>query len=357
MMRARVPLWLAPLPIALVLLAVPLPAGLVEDVFATTWYPRWQRTATTLTNLVPLAAFDLLVVVAAAALVAAVRRGIVRTRGRRPAGRVIAVCVSVLLVAAWAYLWFLASWGLNYSRVPIEVRLAIDRASATPDAARRLAVRTVDELNHLHADAWRQAWPTRDAWRPVLATALAGTQRQLRSAWMPVPGRPKISLLQPYFRWAGIDGVTNPFLPEILVNADALPIEQPMIVAHEWGHLAGLAHEADASFAAWVLCQRTSVQSRYSAWLWITGHVLAAVPAPERRLLVARLEAGPRRDLAAIAARNAQIVPAVRVAAWTAYDRYLKSNAVREGVASYDAALTLVLASPDVIPAAAGRHD
>ncbi|NJS38443.1 MAG: DUF3810 domain-containing protein, partial [Rhodobacteraceae bacterium] len=60
-----------------------------------------------------------------------------------------------------------------------------------------------------------------------------------------------------------------------------------------------------------------------------------------------RLHAGPRRDLAAIAAREAHLVPAVRMVAWSTYDRYLKSNAVNEGLASYDAVLALILATPD----------
>jgi len=61
---------------------------------------------------------------------------------------------------------------------------------------------------------------------------------------------------------------------------------------------------------------------------------------------MAKLEAGPRRDLRDIAARYRQVVPAVRDAAWLAYDRYLKSNRVPEGIASYDDVLILILGGP-----------
>ena len=89
---------------------------------------------------------------------------------------------------------------------------------------------------------------------------------------------PKWSVLQPYFRWAGIDGVTNPFMPEVVINHDLLPMEWPFTVAHEWGHLAGLAHEAEASYAGWLTCQAGTDQTRYSAALWAFGHVFAASP-------------------------------------------------------------------------------
>ena len=82
-----------------------------------------------------------------------------------------------------------------------------------------------------------------------------------------MPGAPKWSLLQPYFRWAAIDGMTDPFLPEVIVNDDLLPMEWPVMVAHEWGHLAGLAHEAEASYFGWRMCQAGNEQTRYSASL------------------------------------------------------------------------------------------
>jgi hypothetical protein len=59
-----------------------------------------------------------------------------------------------------------------------------------------------------------------------------------------------------------------------------------------------------------------------------------------------RLAPGPLHDLRAIAARYERVVPAVRDAAWRTYDRYLKSNRVPEGVASYDEVLVLVIGAP-----------
>lgn len=329
--------------IAAAALAMPWPAGAVEWAFSDGVYPAWQRAATTATNALPFALFDVVLAGAVLALAMLSVRAWRRGEGGRWR-RARAALVTVLAVAASTYLWFLLAWGFNYQRVPIAVRVGLDRTRATPERLAAFADETVDELNRLHPLAHARPWPTDAALvetlRPGFHAALprVGVHRAI------VPGRPKWSLLQPYFRWAGIDGVTNPFTPEIVVNHDLLPMEWPFTVAHEWGHLAGLAHEAEASYAAWLSCDAGTEQTRYSARLWAFGHVFA-VSARERRMeLSSRLLPGPRSDLRAISSRTAQSVPVVRQVSWATYDRYLKSNRVSEGLSSYDAAIVLVLA-------------
>jgi hypothetical protein len=324
-------------------LALPWPPAAVEAVFSAGVYPWWQRTATTITNALPFAAFDVVLAGAVGTLVVttigAWRRG-AGGRGRRAVGAVL----TALTVVAATYLWFLCSWGFNYQRVPVAVRLGLDRARATPERLARFADETVEELNHLHPLAHARPWADPNA---LVAALRPGFRTALSQLGLPrdvVAGQPKWSVLQPYFRWAGIDGVTDPFLPEIVVNHDLLPVEWPFTVAHEWGHLAGLAHEAEASYAAWLSCQAADEQARYSARLWAFGHVFA-VSSRERQLeLSSRLQLGPISDLRAISRRTAQSVPVVRTVSWATYDRYLKSNRVSEGLTSYDAAITLVLA-------------
>ena len=157
---------------------------------------------------------------------------------------------------------------------------------------------------------------------------------------------------QPYFRWAGIDGVTNPFVPEVVVNADLLPMEWPFTLAHEWGHLAGLAHEAEASYAGWLTCQAGTDQTRYSAACGRSVTSSRRARASSRWSCCPRLGDGPRRDLRAIAMRTSSRVRVVQQVSWATYDRYLKSNRVAEGLASYDGAIVLILAS---LPES--RHD
>jgi hypothetical protein len=333
--------------VAAIAIAVPWPPSVVEAAFASGAYPAWQRAATSLTNRVPFAVFDLVIAGVLGGLIAAAIRGWRRGAGSRlrQAARSIA---AVAIVAAGVYLWFLLAWGLNYQRVPLATRLGLDRSRATPAAAARFTEDTIRELNRIRPIAQSQPWPERGDLPAVLGPAFAAALVDVRAPAGVVPGWPKRSMLQPYFRWAGVDGVTNPFVPEVVVNADLLPMEVPFTLAHEWGHLAGLAHEAEASYLGWLTCLRGNDQTRYSARLWIVAHALAALPRADQVRLIGGLDPGPRDDLRAIAARTARSVPVVRRVSWATYDRYLKTNRVAEGLAAYDAALVLILAGlPD----------
>ena len=337
---------LATVAAAAVAFAVPWPPSGVEAAFAAGVYPAWQRAATWTTNLVPFAVFDAVLIAAVGGLVG----GAIRAWRRADGGwarKALAALVTALGAASAVYLWFLLSWGFNYQRLPVATRLGIDRGRATPARLVAFAEETVAELNRLHPLVHRQPQD-----RPVLEARLAPAfRRALPSVGASAdvaPGRPKWSLLQPYLRWGGIDGITNPFVPEVVLNHDLLPVEWPFTVAHEWGHLAGLAHEAEASYLGWLTCLQGDESAQYSARLWAFAHIFTAVTPEQRLILSNRLQDGPRRDLRAIAVRSAQSVRIVRTISWTAYDRYLKSNRVSEGLASYDAAIVLILArSPE----------
>jgi hypothetical protein len=331
---------------AALLLAWPPSPTTVERLYATTIYPPWARATQPLTDAAPFALFDVVLAASGMALVWAAVRAFRRRAKASVLARLAGAAAAIVVVASIVYLWFLAAWGLNYQRVPLKTRLGYDRARVSADAARALAERTVRELNRLHPAAWSRPWPALDQVPERLADSRARATSGLGLPAGIGGGRPKASLLQPYFRWAGIDGVTNPFMPEMVINQDLLPVERAFVVAHEWGHLAGLAHEAEAGYAGWRVCLGADEQSQYSAWLAIYGPALGALPPTDRGPIVAALADGPRRDLRAIAERYRQTVPAVRQTAWSVYDRYLRSNRVAEGIASYDAVVDLILGIP-----------
>jgi hypothetical protein len=326
--------------VSLVLLAacaalLPFPAATVERVYSTGFYLHFQNIVTPLTNAVPIALFDL----AVAALVAfALWRLIVQTRrlGFWPALR--GSVQPGLTLAASAYLVFLAFWGLNYRRVPLEQKIDFDGARVTRDAMRALGTASVQMLNagYESAHASSQSGPT-------LEEAFVSAQRLLGGQRPATPGVLKRSLLQMYFRQAAIDGMTDPWFLEVIVNPDTLPFERPFVVLHEWGHLAGYAHEAEANFLAWVACLQGNALAKYSGWFAIYEHVAATVGPAERKALIARLDPGPLQDLRASAARYDRSSPVVRTTARDVYDSYLRANRVEEGIASYTGVVRLIL--------------
>lgn len=322
---------------------VPADPALVERVFSRGVYPVLQPVLTSLSSLVPFALLDAWLLLGVALLGRAGWR-VARASGSRLAALGGAAWRGLVLAAA-VYLVFLASWGLHYRRQPLTSRVQFSAARVTPEAAAALAVRAIDALNAQHAGAHAElaASPSMTALRAQLAPAFSRAQRALGQSSIATPGRPKTSLLSPYFRWATIDGLINPLGLEVIVSLDVLAVERPSVVAHEWGHLAGWAHESEAGYVAWLTCLGGSRAAQYSGWLSMYWQLRRALPAERLQGLERDLAAGPRADLRGIAARLARGQPAIQRASWQTYDQYLKANRVPSGVASYDEVLQLVL--------------
>ncbi len=323
-------------------LLVRVPARAVDGWYGGLAYPFLQRAVTGASNVVPFALFDLALLSVAgwvlleAALVVrgpsggrlrALRRGLAR----------------LVVGAAAVYLAFLALWGLNYRRAPLSERLDFAAARVTPAAIERLALGTIAELGRLRPAASSPV-PGAGAWRAALGPAFARAQEAMGLPGGAVAGRPKRSILDPYFTRAGVSGMTDPFFLETLVASNLLPFERPSVIAHEWGHLAGYARESEASFFAWVVCLHGDDAVRYSGQLELLLRLLAAIEPAARARLIGRVSPGVARDIAAIAERNRRAqMPAVTRTAWRIYDRYLRTNRVESGVRNYDEVVALVV--------------
>ena len=322
---------------------LPLDPTIVERWYSTGIYVRIQRVLTPISNLLPVAWLDIISIAAVVGL------GWVWWRTLRTAGepvwrRVRRAALTTTTILVVAYITFLTLWGLNYRRVAMPHRLALqDHSPSTRDVV-NLGREAIARLNSAHAGAHNTGW-AEDAWRnESMRRAFADVQRQLADGPLSVPGRLKSTLFGIFFRWSAVDGMVNPFGLEVLANPDLLPFERPFVAAHEWAHLAGFADEAEANFVGWLTTLRADSASQYSGWLYLYWQIAGELPPDDRRLLARDLQAGPRADVAAIAARLRRgDLPLLRRATWMVYDSYLKANRVEEGVRSYGAVVDLIL--------------
>jgi len=318
---------------------VPVPATLVEAWYARRVYPLLQPPITRLSNQAPFALLD----VALGVLLAWIALNAFRiVRGPRKGGRLSALARAASHAAALgavAYLAFLLLWGLNYRRVPLDRRVDFSRTRVTPAAARSLTGRVVTRVNALQGDLPRGSWPDWPRTVELLSGSFSRVQQQLGSGWTAQPGVPKWSVLSWYFQRAAVDGMTDPFFLEVLVNRTLMPFERPAVLAHEWAHLAGFASESEASFVGWLACLQGPPVLEYSAHVSLLWHLLPGLPPGEREAVSRRLDPRVRADLRAIAHRLSATSPRVRETAWRVYDRYLKANRVEQGVRSSGEAL------------------
>jgi hypothetical protein len=313
---------------------------IVERIYSLHLYPTIQMVLTKASNLTSFAWLDVALLVLPAVLIVSTildirRRGWLRGL-MRGLIRTCAAAFAVLVV-------FVAVWGLNYQRIPMTERLQYDPAAVTADAIRRIAETAVAESNRLHDEAHAAESAGGDAIDPALAAGFARALADLRLPSGIVVGRPKTTMLDWYFRRAGVAGMTDPIFLETLIATDLLPFERPFVVAHEWSHLAGIADEGDASFVGWLACIHSSAADRYSGWLFLYGELAGSLRREDRAALAAKLDPGPSEDLRAIRERNTRHVnPRVSAAGWRVYDSYLKANRVQAGAASYAEVVRLV---------------
>jgi len=329
--------------LALILALATLPAAAVERVYSHGWYPAIQPFLTSFSSLFPIAIFDVFVATLAVWTVWRLYPAV--SAARRDRLRMFGIAlVDLTAGASVVYLLFLALWGFNYRRVPLDAQLDYSKARVTAEAVEALAARSVREINRLyHAAHGDPSAASLQAIRVRLAPAFAQVQRDLGTDTLATPARPKAPLISPFFRWATVDGMVNPFGLEVLVNPDVLDVERPYVVAHEWGHIAGWAREGEAGYIGWLTCMRGDDAARYSAWISLHLHLRGEVSPTVRQQIDSQLAQGPLKDFAGIRQRLERGQPALQRASWRAYDAFLKANRVQEGVRSYDEVVSLVV--------------
>jgi hypothetical protein len=328
---------------ALAIAATPLPRATVERVYTRSIYATIQPPLTAAANASRFAWFDVALALVAVTVVALLITRL-RTPGRGWLRATSTLAFDFAVLAGVLYLWFLTTWGLNYQREPLRSQLDFQEGRITREALRKLIERDIEFLNRHHDEAHGRRWAGFETIPGVLQPAFVRAQSALGMSWRAMPGRPKRSVVDLYFRRVSIDAMTDPFFLEILTNQSLLPFERAFVVAHEWSHLAGYANESEANFVAWLICMRAPVAEQYSAWLSLYGTLAGALPPSDRREVARTLDPGPQADLLAIAERiRKQASPLASRAGNAVYDKFLKANRVEAGIRSYSEVVQLLL--------------
>ena len=316
----------------------------IERWYAKGLYPQLQAALTALSNRVPVALFDIAIVLLVMIAVGIWIRSVRIARKKRSIRPIARGFVATLTLAAGIYLWFLAAWGFNYARQPIETVTPYDASRITPAAVRALAEHAIAEANRTHAAAHAAGFPGIAEMPRPLVTALQEVERELGRPRTTVMARPKHSLLSPFFRASSVSGMLAPFFLETLLNPDLTGPERPYVLAHEWAHLSGYAPEDDASFVGLLAALRAGPAAEYSAWLQLAFTTVGQLQPVTQKLVLQNLAEGPRQDHRAIYQRvMANRIETVDRAAWATYDQLLRSQGVEEGVQSYSRVVELLL--------------
>ncbi|HUQ88706.1 MAG TPA: DUF3810 family protein, partial [Vicinamibacterales bacterium] len=334
--------WVVLLVAALVAFAPP-GASTVERFYSKWLYPILQASLTSLSNRSPIALFDVAIAVFILILIGIWISSIRMARKKQVIRSLWRGLVATLTLLAVVYLWFLAAWGLNYARPPLESTLKYDASRITPEAVRALAEYSIDRANETYATGHAAGFPAIHDSPHALVDALHQVEKELGRPRPTVIATPKWSMFSPFYRASGVSGQLGPFFLETLLNPDLTGPERPAVLAHEWAHLSGYAPEADASFVGVLAALRAGPAAEYSAWLDLVSESVNQLQPVTQHIVLQKLARGPRDDQAAIRERLKALVRPVEEVAWSSYDRMLKSQGVEEGVRSYSRVIQLLI--------------
>jgi len=329
----------------------------VERYYSRWLYPILQANLTSLSNRSPIALFDVAIVVFILIAFGIWTWSIRLARKKQVIRSLWRGVVATLTLLAVVYLWFLASWGLNYARPPLESTLKYDASRITPEAVRVLAEYSIDRANETHAAGHAAGFPAIHDHPQALIDALHQVEKELGRPRPTIVATPKWSIFTPFYRASGVSGQLGPFFLETLLNPDLTGPERPAVLAHEWAHLSGYAPESDASFVGLLAALRAGPASEYSAWLDLVSESVNQLQPVTQRIVLQKLAQGPRDDQAAIRERLKKLVRPVEQVAWSSYDRMLKSQGVDEGVKSYSRVIQLLIGTDALHIKTSGPQD
>jgi hypothetical protein len=316
-------------------LADPSP-GWIERYYANGAYPGIDRAVRAVTGPLPFCVGDVLFFAALAWLSRYWFVSIRRAAGR-PLGAAMRAALRTAAAAAAIFVWFVLSWAYNYSRIPLTEKIVVHESRTDEQSVAAFADRVLDELSRVAPAAHRERLDDA-ALGARLAPRFEATIRRLGDDSTFAPPHIKPTVFQAMMQLSATSGFTDPWTHEVNLNATAFPVERPALYAHEWAHVAGFADESEANFISAIVCTTSRDPLLvYSGWILVYFNLPSDVHFTHR---ISRLA---YRDLVAIHERylreaNRQVAQAQRVA----YDRYLKSNHVKAGYASYQLFIRLM---------------
>lgn len=240
--------------------------------------------------------------------------------------------------------FFQLLWGYNYNRLSLESHIGLvsknlekeeleeELAFAVTQAIHYRLILTADTSQSFTPEVKLSKWE-----KPIQAEV----EKMLTGLGYPDSGNPRLRFLYPkgsLLVW-NTAGFYNPLTGECQVDPGLHPLKIPFVMAHEFCHAYGFTDEGYCNFLAWLACiQSDEPLLQYSAHLTYWRYLVSAYRRNWREASKGYLESLPSYFVADIRAidefSNAypEFFPEIR---YVAYDTYLKSQGVKEGMKSY----------------------
>lgn len=244
---------------------------------------------------------------------------------------------------ATLYFFFYFAWGFNYFRPKMESRIGWEKPSPDEAFFREILDSIIVKTNKSYSIIVPTDYKRIDSLIEISYRNNAGA---LRIDYPNGSRRPKKMILSSLFAKSGVSGYFGPFFNEVHLNQYLLPMEYPFVLAHEKAHQFGISSEAEANFAAFMICTTSGDRRlQYSGNMQLLLYFLSdAHQLKDRDQYIDRIDSLVIKDIRTQRKHwqdlENKTLDKVQTAANNAY---LKTNRIQEGVKNYNSVVSLVI--------------
>lgn len=249
----------------------------------------------------------------------------------------------LLQVTALFYSLFYLTWGFNYFRPSMEHRLGwINTHKGDQDFQNVLT----DLINSTNENYTEIDYSDYKMIGELLEESYRNLSNQLGLTWPTGTRTAKTILMSSVFAKSGISGYFGPLFNEVHVNHYQLPLDYPFTLAHEKAHQFGIANEAEANMAAFMVCSGSGdIRLRYSGYFHLLLYFLEdAAKMTGYHSFVSRIDERVLRDIR----QRQSYYDNLRNRSFekfqdAANNTYLKSQNIEKGIRNYNQVVSLAM--------------
>jgi len=258
----------------------------------------------------------------------------------------------MIMVLSIAYFTFHLMWGFNYYRQPIAEKFQLQETKdyqELVDFTRKLIQKTNETQVQITKDSTiRVAIPYSQ--KEQFDMTLNGYDRLSEKHPFLSYQRPSIktSLLSKALTYMGYAGYLNPFTNEAQVNGLLPNFRFPVVSGHEIGHQLGYSAENETNFIGYlVTANNDDIYFKYAAYSYALGYCLNDVRRGDAAVfdeLLKELNGGVKLNFEEMADFWNQYENPLEPVFKSIFNSFLKANNQAQGIQSYNAVVSLLIA-------------
>lgn len=260
--------------------------------------------------------------------------------------------MDVLMVLSVAYFTFHFMWGLNYYREPLGVKLKLTETKNYDDLVyfTEQLVQKTNEAQLIITKDSSMAVNIPYSQKQMFTKTLSGyasLENKHPFLYYTAPSI-KTSLFSKGLTYMGYAGYLNPFTNEAQVNGLLPNFRFPVVAGHEIGHQLGYSAENETNFIGYlVTANNKDNYFKYAAYAYALGYCLNDIRRGDEDVferIFGQLNNGVKVNFQEMNAFWNRYKNPMEPVFKSIFNSYLKANNQAEGIKSYNAVVSLLVA-------------